>query len=64
MSVIVVLLLASLFVAVLFLLAFIHAVRHGQFDDTITPAMRILTEDEKPVRTAPRAGPNPEDILP
>ncbi len=64
MSVIVILLLASLCVALLFLLAFILAVRNGQFDDTVTPAMRILTEDEQPVRTAPRGGPNTKDILP
>ena len=46
MSVILILILASLAVAVAFLAAFIWAVRAGQFEDTCTPAMRILNEDE------------------
>jgi cbb3-type cytochrome oxidase maturation protein len=52
MPVILILILASLAVAVAFLGAFIWAVKSGQFDDTCTPAMRILGEDEarKPSR--------------
>jgi cbb3-type cytochrome oxidase maturation protein len=46
MSVILILILASLAVALAFLGAFIWAVRAGQFEDTTTPAMRILGEDE------------------
>ena len=46
MSVILILILASLAVAVAFLAGFIWAVKSGQFDDTCTPAMRILGEDE------------------
>ena len=46
MSVILILILASLAVALAFLAAFIWAVRSGQFEDTCTPAMRILSEDE------------------
>jgi len=46
MSVILILILASLGVAVVFLGGFIWAVRSGQFEDTCTPAMRILSEDE------------------
>jgi cbb3-type cytochrome oxidase maturation protein len=46
MSVILILILASLAVALSFLAAFIWAVRSGQFEDTCTPAMRILSEDE------------------
>ncbi len=42
MGVIVILILASLLVASGFLLAFIWAVRSGQFEDT---TMRVLTED-------------------
>ena len=51
MSVIVILILASLAVALAFLAGFIWAVKTGQFEDTCTPAMRILSEDEtkKPV---------------
>ena len=47
MSVILILILASLAVALLFLAGFIWAVRSGQFDDTSTPAMRVLGEDER-----------------
>lgn len=36
----------SLFVALIFLGAFIWAVRNGQFDDNETPSMRILFDDE------------------
>jgi len=46
MSVILILIFASLAVAAAFLVGFIWAVRAGQFEDTCTPAMRILSEDE------------------
>ncbi len=46
MSVLYLLILAALFVAIGFLLAFIWAVRTGQFDDTHTPSMRILLDDK------------------
>ena len=46
MSVILILILASLAVALAFLGGFIWAVRSGQFEDTCTPAMRILSEEE------------------
>jgi cbb3-type cytochrome oxidase maturation protein len=46
MSVILILILASLAVALAFLGGFIWAVKSGQFEDTCTPAMRILSEDE------------------
>ena len=36
----------SLFAALIFLGAFIWAVRNGQFDDQETPARRILFDDE------------------
>ncbi len=45
MSVVVVLIIASVAVAGGFLAAFIWAVRSGQFDDTHTPAHRILFDD-------------------
>lgn len=47
MSVIFILLAASLGLGVTFLVAFLWATKSGQFDDTITPAMRILSEEEK-----------------
>jgi cbb3-type cytochrome oxidase maturation protein len=46
MSVILILILASLAVALAFLAGFIWAVKAGQFEDTCTPAMRILSEDD------------------
>ena len=36
----------SLLIAVGFLTAFCWAVQAGQFDDPVTPAYRLLTEDE------------------
>ena len=45
MSVILILILASLAMALLFLSCFIWAVKSGQFEDTCTPSMRILTDD-------------------
>jgi cbb3-type cytochrome oxidase maturation protein len=38
----------SLFVACLFLWAFVWSVKSGQFEDTVTPAVRILEEDDSP----------------
>ena len=45
MSVVIILILASLGVALLFLGIFIWSVRSGQYEDTLTPAMRVLAED-------------------
>ena len=45
MSVIIVLLIASVSVASLFLFAFIWSVKSGQFDDAGSPAVRILFDD-------------------
>ncbi|UOB18908.1 cbb3-type cytochrome oxidase assembly protein CcoS [Abyssalbus ytuae] len=46
MSVIYILITVSIFVAVVFLVAFIVAVKNGQFDDSYTPSVRMLFEDE------------------
>ena len=46
MNVIVLLILASLTLAVGFLACFIWAVRSGQFEDTYTPSLRMLAEEE------------------
>lgn len=48
MEVIVLLILASLALAGLFLVIFVWATRTGQFEDTTTPALRILTDDAPP----------------
>ena len=53
MSVIIILILASLAVALTFLGGFIWAVRSGQYEDTCTPAMRVLTEDPAQAKTDP-----------
>jgi len=37
-----------LFAALIFLGAFIWAVKSGQFDDSKTPSIRILFDDERP----------------
>jgi cbb3-type cytochrome oxidase maturation protein len=36
----------SIFVAVVFLYAFIRAVKSGQYDDDYTPSVRMLFDDE------------------
>ncbi len=46
MSVIYVLLAISIVVAVGFFIAFILAVKSGQYDDNYTPSVRMLFEDE------------------
>lgn len=46
MSVIYMLLIISITVAVIFFIAFIIAVRNGQYDDSYTPSIRMLFEDE------------------
>ena len=46
MSVIYILLSISILVAIVFFIAFIYAVRKGQFDDSYTPSVRMLFDDE------------------
>lgn len=46
MSVIYILLTISIIVAIGFFIAFIAAVKTGQFDDSYTPSVRMLFEDE------------------
>lgn len=45
MSAIVILLIASISVAAIFLAAFIWSVRNGQFDDDFSPPQRILFDN-------------------
>ena len=47
MSVIIILIIIGVVVAGGFLAAFFWAVRSGQYDDTVSPAVRILYEDKK-----------------
>jgi cbb3-type cytochrome oxidase maturation protein len=53
MSVIIILILASLAVALVFLAGFIWAVRSGQYEDTLTPSLRVLAED--PAQAKPKS---------
>ncbi|RNL89915.1 cbb3-type cytochrome oxidase assembly protein CcoS [Sinomicrobium pectinilyticum] len=46
MSVIYILITVSIAVAVIFLTAFITAVKKGQYHDSYTPSIRMLFEDE------------------
>ncbi len=45
MSVIIILILASLLIAVGFLIAFIWSVKTNQFEDDYTPSVRMLFDD-------------------
>ncbi|MGJ8667276.1 MAG: cbb3-type cytochrome oxidase assembly protein CcoS [Patiriisocius sp.] len=46
MNIIYMLLTISVFIALFFFVAFIFSVRKGQYDDTYTPSVRMLFEDE------------------
>ena len=50
MSVLFILIIISLIVAVGFLFAFFWAVRSGQFDDDYTPSIRMLFDDDLPIK--------------
>lgn len=39
----------SLVIATGFVLAFVWAIRSGQYDDKYTPSVRVLFDDERPV---------------
>ncbi|MEP6844426.1 MAG: cbb3-type cytochrome oxidase assembly protein CcoS [Panacibacter sp.] len=47
MSVIIILLIASISIAALFLGAFLWSVKTGQYDDEASPPVRMLFDDEK-----------------
>lgn len=48
MGIITLLISISISIALVFLGIFIWSLRSGQFDDTTTPAMRMIFEDPKP----------------
>jgi cbb3-type cytochrome oxidase maturation protein len=54
-SVVVILILASLMVGLVFVGAFVWSVRSGQYEDTLTPSLRVLAEDAG-APAAPAAG--------
>ena len=47
MSVILILIIASLVVAIGFLIAFLWSVKSGQYDDDYTPSVRMLFDDDE-----------------
>lgn len=57
MSVLVILIGASILTAIGFLLAFIWSVKNGQYDDDYTPSVRILFEDETTTSSADKKSP-------
>lgn len=46
MNIIFMLIIASLFIAILFFILFVKSVRTGQYDDVYTPSIRMLFDDE------------------
>ncbi len=57
MSVVIILMLASLAVGLVFVGAFVWSVRSGQYEDTLTPSMRVLLDDATPqIHSQPLGG--------
>ncbi len=46
MGIIYLLLTISVIIALIFLIAFFYSVKKGQYDDTYTPSVRMLFDDE------------------
>ena len=63
MSVLFLLLAASLLLGSTFLIFFIRAVKSGQYEDTVTPAMRMLVDDDAP-RKISNDWKKPEPVVP
>jgi cbb3-type cytochrome oxidase maturation protein len=55
MNVILILIFISLTLALGFLACFVWAVRSGQYEDTLTPSMRILSEDQPAKKDPPNS---------
>ena len=55
MSVIVILIFFSLIVAIGFLIAFLWAVKSGQFKDVYTPSVRVLFDDQNKIIDDPES---------
>ena len=55
MNVILILIIISLTLAIGFLACFVWAVRSGQYEDTLTPSMRILSEDQPAKKDPPNS---------
>ena len=63
MSIIYMLLAISVVVAVVFFAAFIFSVKKGQYDDTYTPSVRMLFEDELVKPSAKASEKEPKEKL-
>lgn len=61
MSIIYMLLAISVIVALVFFVAFVISVKRGQYDDTYTPSVRMLFEDELIDETAETSTSNSEN---
>jgi cbb3-type cytochrome oxidase maturation protein len=53
LSVIIILIIVSLLVASGFLLAFVWSVSHGQYEDEVSPSIRVLFDDDSTDKTNP-----------
>jgi cbb3-type cytochrome oxidase maturation protein len=62
MSVIVVLIGFSIIVAAGFLIAFLWAVKSGQYDDDISPSVRMLFDNEDDKSKQTNTNPNPNKV--
>lgn len=60
MSVIYLLISVSILVAIVFFIAFITAVKKGQYDDDYTPSVRMLFDDELKISKQKQIKTNPE----
>lgn len=61
MNIIYMLLAISVVIAIGFFIAFIKSVHHGQYDDTYTPSVRMLFDDEL---VTPKTTRKKEQVLP
>ena len=56
MIILVLLISISLIIAIVFLALFWRAVRRGQYDDVVTPSIRMLFEEETDGKITPEEG--------
>jgi len=46
MNIVLIMIIVSLFIAIIFFILFIKSVKSGQYDDLYTPSVRMLFDDE------------------
>ncbi|GJM62264.1 cbb3-type cytochrome oxidase assembly protein CcoS [Persicobacter diffluens] len=64
MSVIFILIFISILVAIIFLAAFFWSVKSGQYEDTVSPGVRILFEERKSEEKQPTPQAEEQDADP